>query len=269
MISLQSYSLQGKTAIVTGAGQGIGKGIAEALAALGANIVIAEQNPTTCKQTADALKAKGHKALGIVTDVLSAASVDAMVKAAVKEFGQIDILVNNAGGMGKTRPKPLVQMTEEDWDFNWALNAKAHYITIHAIAPVMVKQGKGGAIVNIASIGGSIGHENLTPYGSAKASLINMTAAVAGELGPHGIRATAVSPGTIVTPLTQAAEPLRQGFTEKTAEMTPLRRLGNPDDIAGAVAFLCSPAASFITGVNLLVDGGRLACARIPVNPQF
>jgi NAD(P)-dependent dehydrogenase (short-subunit alcohol dehydrogenase family) len=269
MISLQSYSLQGKTAIVTGAGQGIGKGIAEALAALGANVVIAEVNEATCKKTADEIKAKGQKALAAVTDVLNPASVEKSVQAAVKTFGQIDILVNNAGGMGKTRPKPLVQMTEEDWDFNFALNAKAHYITIHAIAPVMIKQGKGGSIVNIASIGGSIGHENLIPYGAAKASLINMTAAVAGELGPHGIRVNAVSPGTVVTPLTQAAEPLRQGFTKMTADMTPLRRLGNPDDIAGAVAFLCSPAASFITAINMLVDGGRLGCARIPMNPVF
>ncbi|MBI3743110.1 MAG: SDR family oxidoreductase [Chloroflexi bacterium] len=269
MITLDSFSLKGKYAIVTGSGQGIGKGIAEGLASLGASVAIAEMIDERRRQTVADIRARGHRALDVPVDVRHAGTVEQMVQVVVAEFGRIDILVNNPGGQAGHKIGPLTRLTPQGWDDIIRLNATSVYLVIHEVAPVMIRQG-GGAIVNIASIAGLVGHENLAAYGAAKAAIVNMTEALAGELGPHKVRVNCVSPGTVQTPSVARADTRREGYAgykDPTIEQTPLGRKGSPDDIAAAVAYLASDAASFVTGQNLVVDGGRVATGRIPVLP--
>ncbi len=267
MLTLEKFSLEGQVAIVTGAGQGIGKGIAEGLANLGATVAAAEINATTGEAVAAGLRARGRRALAVATDVRDAASVQRMVETVAKELGRIDILVNNAGGTGGVGPGAMLDQDERDWETIFFLNAKSVYLCIRAVAPVMVRQ-RSGAIVNIASISAHVGHANLALYGAAKASVMSLTQALAGEMGPHGIRVNAVSPGSIVTPLSSQPGAGLDSYRDLTIQMTPLGRKGLPEDIAGAVAYLVSPAASFVTGQTILVDGGRWANGRIPQVPR-
>ncbi|MBM4404601.1 MAG: glucose 1-dehydrogenase [Chloroflexi bacterium] len=268
MITPEAYLLTGKKAIVTGGGQGIGKGIVEALTNLGAHVAVAEINEMTREQTVAEAQARGQKAIGVSVDVRSQASVEAMVQKVVKEFGQVDLLANNVGGTAGVGPRPIYATTEEQWEAIYVMNAKSVYLVTRAVANQMIKQGKGGAIVSIASIGGMWGHENLALYGSMKAGLINLSQSLNGELGRYGIRVNSVSPGSIITPLSTKSNALRPDYIDETIKMTPLGRKGLPANIAGAVAFLLSPAAEFISGQNILVDGGRGFLGRCPV-PKY
>jgi 3-oxoacyl-[acyl-carrier protein] reductase len=234
-------SLEGKTALVTGASKGIGKAIATELAAGGASVVVGYRSG---KEEAEALAGElGGRA--IQADVSSADEA----KRLVEEAGDLDILVNNAG---LTRDGLLARMSDDDWRTVIDTNLASVFYTCRAVTRPMMKK-RGGSIVNISSIVGVHGNWGQTNYAASKAGIIGFTKSLARELGSRNIRANVVAPGYVKTQLTDV---LPEQATGTMLEQTPLGRLGDPEDVAGAVRFLCSDAASFITGEVLLVDGG-------------
>jgi 3-oxoacyl-[acyl-carrier protein] reductase len=234
-------SLEGKTALVTGASKGIGKAIASELAAGGASVVVGYRSG---KDEAEALAGElGGRA--VQADVSSADEA----KRLVEEAGDIDILVNNAG---LTRDGLLARMSDDDWETVIGTNLASVFYTCRAVTRPMMKK-RAGSIVNISSIVGVHGNWGQTNYAASKAGIIGFTKSLARELGSRNIRANVVAPGYVKTQLTDV---LPEEATGAMLENTPLGRLGDPEDVAGAVRFLCSDAASFITGEVLLVDGG-------------
>jgi len=234
-------SLAGKTALVTGASKGIGKAIAAELASAGASVVLSYR---TGADEAEALASEiGGRALQ--ADVSDAASAQALVEAA----GDVDVLVNNAG---VTRDGLLVRMSDDDWHTVIDTNLASCFYTCRAVSRGMMKK-RAGSVVNISSIVGIHGNWGQTNYAASKAGIIGFTKALARELGSRGVRANVVVPGYVKTQLTDV---LPEGATEAMLVNTPLGRLGDPEDVAGAVRFLCSDDASFVTGAVLLVDGG-------------
>jgi 3-oxoacyl-[acyl-carrier protein] reductase len=234
-------SLEGKTALVTGASKGIGKAIASELAAAGASVVVGYRSG---KDEAEALAGElGGRA--VQADVPSADEA----KRLVEEAGDIDILVNNAG---LTRDGLLARMSDDDWETVIGTNLASVFYTCRAVTRPMMKK-RAGSIVNISSIVGVHGNWGQTNYAASKAGIIGFTKSLARELGSRNIRANVVAPGYVKTQLTDV---LPEEATGAMLENTPLGRLGDPEDVAGAVRFLCSDAASFITGEVLLVDGG-------------
>jgi 3-oxoacyl-[acyl-carrier protein] reductase len=234
-------SLEGRTALVTGASRGIGRAIARELARAGASVVVSYR---TGEAEAQALAAElGGRALQAdVSDPVSA-------RALVEEAGELDILVNNAG---VTRDGLLVRMSDEDWRTVLDTNLASCFYTCRAAVRGMMKR-RSGAIVNISSIVGLHGNWGQTNYAASKAGIIGFTKALARELGSRNIRANVVVPGYVKTQLTDV---LPEEATATMLQSTPLGRLGDPEDVAGAVRFLCSDEAAFITGAVLLVDGG-------------
>lgn len=238
-----------KNAIVTGAGSGIGRAIALELADRGCNVAICGRRIEPINETAELVRAKGRKAYAASVDVADGASVQAFVDAAIAELGSVDILVNNAG---LTRDTLLMRMTEADWDVVLDTNLKGAFLFCKAVARPMMKQ-RSGAIVNISSVVGQTGNAGQVNYASSKAGLIALTKSVARELASRNIRANAVAPGFIVSPMTDS---LPETAKNAILNQVPAGRLGTAADIAKAVAFLCSDDASYITGQTLGVNGG-------------
>ena len=234
-------SLAGKTALVTGASRGIGRAIAEELAAAGASVVLGYR---TGKDEAESLAAElgGRAVQADVSDADDAARL-------VAEAGDLDILVNNAG---LTRDGLLARMPDDDWRVVIETNLSSVFYTCRAVCRPMMKK-RAGAIVNVSSIVGVHGNWGQTNYGASKAGIIGFTKSLARELGSRNVRANVVAPGYVNTRLTDV---LPEEAREAMLSNTPLGRLGEPEDIAGAVRFLCSDEASFITGEVMLVDGG-------------
>ena len=234
-------ALEGKTALVTGASRGIGRAIAAELANAGAAVVIGYRSG---KDEAEALAAElGGRA--VQADVSNADDA----KRLVDEAGDLDILVNNAG---LTRDGLLARMPDDDWRTVIDTNLSSVFYTCRAVCRPMMKK-RGGAIVNVSSIVGVHGNWGQTNYAASKAGIIGFTKSLARELGSRGVRANVVAPGYVKTQLTEV---LPEEATQAMLQNTPLGRLGEPEDVAGAVRFLCSDAAAFITGEVLLVDGG-------------
>jgi 3-oxoacyl-[acyl-carrier protein] reductase len=234
-------SLEGKTALVTGASKGIGRAIAAELARAGASVVVGYRSG---RDEAEALASElGGRA--VQADVSNADEAARLVEAA----GDLDILVNNAG---LTRDGLLARMPDDDWRTVIETNLSSCFYTCRAVARPMMKK-RGGSIVNVSSIVGVHGNWGQTNYAASKAGIIGFTKSLARELGSRGVRANVVAPGYVKTQLTDV---LPEEATAAMLQNTPLGRLGEPEDIAGAVRFLCSDEASFITGEVLLVDGG-------------
>ncbi len=259
---------EGKTAIVTGAARGIGRGIALELARRGSNVVIADLDEGPAREVVAEIQAGGTRANYCETDVTQQWSTDDMVEAALEEYGQLDVLVNNAGVGGAsgfpTRKTPNV----DDWQATFDVNVYGIVNGIQSVEKYMTDRGY-GKIVNIASVAGRLGRPGFASYGASKAAAINVSQAWAFKLAPHGINVNAVCPGLLWTPLWQsigewksstdeqhAGMTPRQVFERAVSDMVPLGREQTPEDVGNAVAFLASDRARSITGQALNVDGG-------------
>ena len=255
--------LQGKTAIVTGSGSGLGKAMIKRLAEEGAAVVVADTSEKAMNTVVSELTAAGHKAIGVKVDVTNRDQVRQLMATVATKLGRIDILVNNAG---ITRHRPFKTMNDEDWDLVLGVDLKGVFNCVQAVADTMIKQGY-GKIVNISSNSGNGGSPHATAgspagnanYAAAKAGVIQLTKTLSAELGPHGINVNAIAPGFILTPLTsttRSPEEVKEHI-EVRKQATVLRRTGTPEDVANAVLFLASDESSFISGQLICVDGGR------------
>ncbi|MBX3332000.1 MAG: 3-oxoacyl-[acyl-carrier-protein] reductase [Nitrospira sp.] len=244
-------SLQGKTAIVTGAAQGIGRAIAECLAQAGADIAVADLDPGRSVETVASVEKLGRKALNIKVNVADANETKTMVEQVLKAWGKVDILVNNAG---ITRDGLLLRMKEEDWNLVLQINLNGTFNCTKAVLQPMTKQ-RYGRIVNIASIVGVIGNAGQANYSASKAAVIGFTKTVGREYASRNVTVNAVAPGFIDTAMTHG---LSTDVKETLLKQIPLGRLGTPADIAAAVRFLVSEEAAYITGHVLHVNGGML-----------
>lgn len=242
-------SLEGKTALVTGGAQGIGKEIALALAADGADVAICDVNGEAAQKAASEIESQGRKTAALTANVAAPAEVAAMIDETVEKLGRIDILVNNAG---ITRDGLIMRMKEEDWDLVLDINLKGAFNCTKTALKYMTKQ-RSGTIINIASIVGAMGNPGQANYVASKAGLIGLTKTIAREYANRNITANAVAPGFIDTAMTQA---LPDNVRADLSKQIPLGRLGTSDDVAQAVRFLASPAATYITGQVLHVNGG-------------
>jgi NAD(P)-dependent dehydrogenase (short-subunit alcohol dehydrogenase family) len=244
----------GQTAIVTGAGRGMGRAVALALAAEGANVVVAEMDEAAANEAVQAIKDAGGRAVASVVDISRVDEVRRMFKAAITDFGTVDILVNNAGiGIAK----PLLEYTEADWDKQLGVNLKGMFFATQEAARVMIPKRR-GKIVNFASTAAFVSSSTPeTAYDISKGGVRQLTTSVAAELAPHHINVNAVAPGTIMTELTLRVLDTDEKMARAAAKI-PLGRLGKPEDMVGPVLFLCSDEADYITGHTLVVDGGWL-----------
>ena len=243
------FRLDGGVALITGAGAGIGRSIAETFAAAGAAVTVTDRDPQAAAEVARAIADLGGRSISLACDVTKESDLESSVQRTVAEFGSLTILINNAGGGG---PKPF-DMPMADMRFAYELNLFSLFRLCQLAAPHMERAG-GGAIVNISSMSGENKNQKMASYGSSKAAVNHLTRNIAFDLGPKNIRVNAIAPGATRT---QAlASVLTPEIEAKMLTHTPLKRLGKPEDMANAALFLCSPAANWISGQILTVSGG-------------
>ena len=259
--------VSGRTAVVTGGGRGIGRGISLALARNGADVVVADIIAGNAENVADEVRALGRRAMALSLDVSDQGSVDAMAAQALAEFGAIDILANNAGVIGSQGWEERDMPNEEDWTLIYEVNLRGVARVTDAVAPNMIER-RHGKIVNIASIAGRSGSNRNPPYNASKAAVINLTQSQARQLAPHNINVNAICPGLLWTPMwhriasrdammpNPGGKTPRELFVEYVEAGTPLGREQTPDDIGNLAAFLASDYAMNITGQSINVDGG-------------
>jgi NAD(P)-dependent dehydrogenase (short-subunit alcohol dehydrogenase family) len=247
------FNFSGKTAIVTGAGRGIGRVIAMGLAESGANVVLCSRTKTEIDAVAEEIYAKGGKALSVVTDLTVHEQLENLVNATVKEFGRIDILVNNAA---RSFLRGLLDLREDGWDKCFNTNVKAVWLLSRLVARRMIEQ-KEGKIINITTVGAEKAESGMAAYGCSKAALKHLTRCMAREWAPFGINVNAVAPGFTRTDF---SKPIWSSpdVERLICQAIPKGRIAEPEDVVGAVLFLASGAANYITGDTLYVDGGTM-----------
>jgi 2-dehydro-3-deoxy-D-gluconate 5-dehydrogenase len=248
----ESFDLTGKVAIVTGSYQGLGRGMAIGLAEAGADVVLVDRQEAT--ETAGVIRSLGRKTLTFAADLMSIERIPSMVQKTVETFGKIDILINNAGTIRRT---PAIDYSEKDWDDIMAVNSKTVFFFSQAVARDMMKR-KSGKIINIASLLAFQGGIIVPAYAASKGAVAQITKALANEWAAHGINVNAIAPGYMATDNTKALreDPVR---SKAILDRIPAGRWGTPQDLAGVAVFLASPAADYVNGHVLVVDGGGLA----------
>jgi acetoin reductase-like protein len=253
--------LKGKTALVTGAGRGIGRAMALRLVGEGADVAVADINAENASETASMIQASGGRTLAVAVDLTDTRQIQDMIDRVVETFGRLDVLINNAG---RVQIKPLLDVTEEEWDQTLDLNLKGTFFCLQAAARQMVKQGGGGRIINMSSVSGRGGRADSSAYAASKMGVISVTRSAALALARHNILVNALCPGIVPTPMWDQIDDDRArlfGYERGTAraqliEKVPLRRVADAGEIASVAAFLASEDSSFITGQAINVDGG-------------
>jgi NAD(P)-dependent dehydrogenase (short-subunit alcohol dehydrogenase family) len=255
--ALDLFRLDGKTAIVTGGGRGLGQYMAEALSDAGADVVVCSRKLEALEDVKASIEARGGKALALPCDVTDPEDVDNVVKETEETFGTIDVLVNNSGA---TWGAPAEEMPLEKFDQVVWVNVRGTFLMSQAVGRRMIERGEGGRIVNISSVAGLVGghpdYMQTVGYNSSKGAVISMTRDLATSWARYGINVNAIAPGWFPTKMSGA---LIEKFEEKMLEGIPLGRFGKEEDIKGAVIFLASPAAAYMTGQTVVVDGGATA----------
>jgi NAD(P)-dependent dehydrogenase (short-subunit alcohol dehydrogenase family) len=248
------FSLSGKVAIVTGGSRGIGRSIAIGLAEAGADVAVAARKPEALAEAVAAVEATGRKAIGVPTNVRRRDELRNLVDEAKSRLGRVDILVNNAG----TNPVfgPIHDVDERAWDNIMNTNVKAAFFLGNMAREAMLEHGEGGAVVNVSSIGGKQASDVIGAYSISKAAMIMLTQVTAKTWGRDGIRVNCIAPGLIKTEFSRALWE-NDKIASEAVQTAALRRIGDPDEMAGAVVYLASPASSFVTGQTLVLDGGR------------
>lgn len=250
---MQNEDFSGRTAIVTGAGQGMGRAVAVALAARGANVVVNDVDLAKAEKTANELRAAGAKAMAIQADVISALAVRRMVEQALERFGSVQILVNNAGIL---RPTKVINIDEAEWDLVVNVNLKGTFLCSQAVLPSMLEK-RWGRIVNFSSTAGkNVSTIGGAHYTAAKAGILGFTRHLAKEVAAFGITVNSVCPGLIDTEMVRST--ISQERTQAYAKGFPIPRLGRPEEVADLVCFLASDHAAYITGASLDINGGDL-----------
>ena len=253
--------LEGKVGIVTGGTSGIGRDAAVLFAKAGAKVVVAGRREAEGKETVDMVRAAGGEGLFVKTDVAKAADVHALVQKTVEKFGRLDVAFNNAGVEGAWIP--IAEQAEQDWDHVIDINLKGTWLSLKYEIQQMLKQGGGGAIVNMASVAGLMGSAGAATYCASKHGVMGLTKAAALENARNGIRVNVVCPAVIETPMAERAfaDP---AFNKFVLGLHPIGRFGKPMEIAEAVLWMCSDRASFMTGQSIVLDGGFLAGPNSP-----
>ena len=246
--------LAGKVALITGGGSGMGRASCRLFAREGARVAVVDRVAEAGEETAGLIREQGGEAVFVEADVADAAAVERMVAVTVETYGRLDVLFNNAGVEGPS--VDLLDYGEDDWARVIAVNLTAVYRAMRAAIPHMISQG-GGVILSTASVAGLVGLARSSAYSAAKAGVIGLTRTVALEYGPQGIRANCICPGFVATPMLDRV--LGSRDESVLHRLTPLRRVGTPDDIAQAALYLASDEASYVTGVPFMVDGGYAA----------
>ena len=259
-----SLTLNGKCAIVTGAASGIGQAIAESLVDSGVRVVFAGRDKKRIDVAAQRATARGGEAIGVAVDVSQPDDIENCVEIAISKFGSIDVLFNSAGSHHNL---PLLEITHASFDQLWKVNVIGLFFMLQACARHMIKQGRGGKIINVASIAGREGRAGQLEYNATKAAVINLTRSAALELIEHGIYVNAIAPGTVVTGMwrsiqKEVGEKLMHldpdAFNRSVETLVPLKRLGAPSDMVGAALLLASSASDYIVGQTINIDGGMI-----------